>query len=75
MPTNPIASAPLQLDWRLVYRERLELDKRWNGTVRTESRNPFAGIFDEEYQEDLEMKENMKPWEPETRSLTGHADR
>lgn len=26
----PIASAPLRLDWRILYRERLELDLRWS---------------------------------------------
>ncbi|KAF8955055.1 WD40-repeat-containing domain protein [Flammula alnicola] len=30
----PIASAPLRLDWRVLYRERLELDRRWSGTPR-----------------------------------------
>ncbi|KAF8902624.1 WD40-repeat-containing domain protein [Gymnopilus junonius] len=26
----PITSAPLRLDWRILYRERLELDLRWS---------------------------------------------
>ena len=31
----PITSAPLRLDWRILYRERLELDRRWSGVVRS----------------------------------------
>lgn len=31
----PITSAPLRLDWRVLYQERLELDMRWAGTART----------------------------------------
>jgi len=33
----PITSAPLRLDWRILYRERLELDRRWSGVARTRS--------------------------------------
>ncbi|KDR77316.1 hypothetical protein GALMADRAFT_246672 [Galerina marginata CBS 339.88] len=29
----PITSAPLRLDWRILYRERLELDLRWSGAT------------------------------------------
>ncbi|KAJ3515615.1 hypothetical protein NLJ89_g1652 [Agrocybe chaxingu] len=29
----PPTSAPLQLDWRMLYRERLELDMRWAGAA------------------------------------------
>lgn len=28
----PVISAPLQLDWRILYRERLVLERRWAGT-------------------------------------------
>ena len=30
---TPIATAPLQLDWRTLYRDRLELDLRWSGAT------------------------------------------
>lgn len=33
-PTIPVVHAPLKLDWRVLYRERMELEKRWNGTAR-----------------------------------------
>ncbi|KAJ7291150.1 WD40 repeat-like protein [Mycena rebaudengoi] len=32
MPARTTA-APLMLDWRVLYRERLELDRRWEGTT------------------------------------------
>ncbi|KAH9474789.1 F-box/WD repeat-containing protein pof11 [Psilocybe cubensis] len=30
----PVTCAPLRLDWRILYRERLELDRRWSGASR-----------------------------------------
>ncbi|PPQ92517.1 hypothetical protein CVT25_010350 [Psilocybe cyanescens] len=30
----PVTCAPLRLDWRILYRERLELDLRWSGAPR-----------------------------------------
>lgn len=29
----PVATAPLRVDWRILYRERLELDVRWSGAT------------------------------------------
>lgn len=74
---GPLAAAPLLLDWRLIYRERLELDRRWEGSTRVDhrrnSKSPFASLFVED-DEEMEMKENIKPWEPEVRKMEGHAD-
>ncbi|KAJ2914950.1 hypothetical protein MD484_g5453, partial [Candolleomyces efflorescens] len=76
------------LDWRLIYRERLELERRWVGTAapaRSINRPPRAptdllGLFDlagnNEHEEDREMecKENIRPWEPVIRRMEGHTD-
>jgi hypothetical protein len=29
-----VTHAPLKLDWRVLYRERMELEKRWNGSAK-----------------------------------------
>ncbi|RXW15383.1 hypothetical protein EST38_g10472 [Candolleomyces aberdarensis] len=82
---SPLSAAPLQLDWRLLYRERLELERRWAGTVpgtvpsRTFSRPPLApdllGLFDlATDDQEMEMKENIRPWEPVIRKMEGHTD-
>lgn len=66
-------TSPLQLDWRVLYRERLELDRRWMGTAP----NPRTHSS---YQELLdgfdlsESKENIRPFEPAVRRLEGHMD-
>lgn len=59
----------------MVYRERLELERRWAGTNRMDlsASRSFGGHYDEG--EDMEMKENIKPWEPAVRRMEGHADR
>ncbi|KAJ6612802.1 WD40-repeat-containing domain protein [Mycena sp. CBHHK59/15] len=36
-PTRP---APLMLDWRVLYRQRLELDRRWEATTAAERWEP-----------------------------------
>jgi len=51
----PIRNAPLRLDWRIQYRERLELDRRWVNKARgnlfgdlnptEDSTRRMAGIF------------------------------
>lgn len=75
---NSLSAAPLQLDWRLIYRERLELERRWAGTSRMNfnaSKSPLVGLYGDDEDVDMDMKENIKPWEPEVRRLEGHADR
>jgi F-box-like len=67
-----LSSSPLQLDWRVLYRERLELDRRWMGTAPTPT--PHSSYL--ESLDDLsESKENIKPFEPTVRRLEGHTDR
>ena len=56
-----ILPAPLEFDWRRLYRSRAELDRRWS-TV------PHVG-------QNVEDKENMKVWEPRVRRMLGHTDR
>jgi len=75
--TKSLSSAPLQLDWRLLYRERLELDNRWAGTVRsTQARQKSPPSYMEMSDPALmDGKENIKPWEPALRRMKGHTDR
>ena len=78
--SNSLSAAPLQLDWRLIYRERLELDARWSGAACSQAGSPTAlsplGIFDgDEEREEWTTKENHCPWEPSVRKLEGHSDR
>ena len=72
----PVVSAPLRVDWRILYRDRLVLDLRWAG-VATEERS--------EAQEHLErfvapangggVRPRTRRWEPSMRRLEGHTDR
>ncbi|EAU84060.2 nuclear distribution protein nudF [Coprinopsis cinerea okayama7 len=80
---NSLSSAPLQLDWRLLYRERLELDMRWSGTVpermlvrsRQRTTSGYLGLPDECSDLDIhDIKENIPPWEPKLRRMEGHTD-
>ncbi|TFK75685.1 WD40 repeat-like protein [Pluteus cervinus] len=45
----PPTRAPLTVDWRFLYRERFELDRRWAGTARvpqaTPSPSPLTNLF------------------------------
>ena len=76
----PIWSDPLQLDWRIVYRERLELELRWAGSPCLpidESRLSFKqdfSIFSSVSLSD-ETPIYRKPYEPEPMQIAGHSDR
>ncbi|KAF7343477.1 WD-REPEATS-REGION domain-containing protein [Mycena venus] len=58
--STPISAppAPLTLDWRLLYRVRFELDRRWEGSPSSSTDETAAAI----------------PWEPRATALSGHAD-
>ena len=53
--------APLELDWRQLYKARAELDRRWSALSQ-------GGKHSED-------KENIAAWEPRTRRMLGHTDR
>lgn len=84
----PIISAPLRLDWRILYRERLELDKRWAGTHRvpTYVDNPqpgastrrMGGVYDGTNLDAMSsISGTAKPgaFEPTLTKISGHVDR
>jgi hypothetical protein len=77
---RPIISAPLQLDWRVLYRERLELDKRWSGTARRPDEvNPHlaSSISALGGERGLEMQKHdgeKKAFEPQLLRISGHTD-
>lgn len=75
----PIISAPLRLDWRVLYHQRLELEQRWLGTSVTHyedlSSNAVSpltkrmgGVF-------LPPFEPKRPYQPALTKISGHTDR
>ena len=77
---RPIISAPLQLDWRVLYRERLELDKRWSGAARRPDEvnpNLVSSIPALGGERGLEMQKHdgdKKAFEPQLLRISGHTD-
>ena len=80
---TPMTSAPLQLDWRILYRDRLELDLRWSGATNgpifkdTElarlGRGPDNNSsFPAASSKDLGVH---RDWEPKLTRISGHFDR
>ncbi|KAF9463272.1 WD40-repeat-containing domain protein [Collybia nuda] len=63
----PVTQAPLRLDWRILYRERMELDKRWigYGSLSDISRIPTNTATPNKTQE---------TYEPKVLNLSGHTD-
>lgn len=67
------------------------MERRWTGTVSARSINPpsraptdLLGLFDlagnnhdddGEQEQEMECKENIRPWEPVVRRMEGHTDR
>ena len=86
----PITSAPLRLDWRILYRERLELDRRWSGVTRSRiaddattpvgnSTRRMGGVYD---LLPSSMPANLdddpasdQGYEPTKTQIAGHTDR
>ena len=76
----PIWSAPLQLDWRILYRERLELESRWAGSPclpvdesKLSSKQGFSIFGGVSSSDDAPI--HRKPYEPEPMRIAGHSDR
>lgn len=76
----PIWSAPLRLDWRMLYRERLELELRWNGSPcypldesRLVSQHGFNIFEAVPSPEDASIQ--RKRYDPKPMRITGHSDR
>lgn len=81
----PMSSAPLQLDWRILYRDRLELDLRWSGatngpmlretdTTRLGRGSENNSGFPSAGSKDLGTHRG-KDWEPKLTRISGHFDR
>lgn len=67
-------NAPLQLDWRRLYRERFELEKRWAGPAR----HTTISFPDESTMHTLQGFPNIDPrskWDPKVMRIPGHSDR
>ena len=80
--TLPMTSAPLQLDWRILYRDRLELDLRWSGTTDgpifrdTDTRRLRRGSNNSSSFISAGNKDHrVKIWEPKITRLSGHINR
>lgn len=57
------------LDWRVLYKERMELDKRWDGTARS------AGTIKGSHLAACVGAAPEKVWEPKVMRISGHSDR
>ena len=67
-------NAPLQLDWRRLYRERFVLEKRWAGPAR----HTAISFQDESTMHTRQGFPNVDPrskWEPKVMRIPGHSDR
>ena len=83
----PVTCAPLQLDWRVLYRERLELDRRWAGTKRVPAvedvdatTRRMGGVYNSLLMGGYShMETSTTPVdtasEPKVTEITGHFDR
>ncbi|KAF8639175.1 hypothetical protein AX17_001662 [Amanita inopinata Kibby_2008] len=67
-------NAPLQMNWRQLYRERFELDRRWAGNARsTEVVSSFSERI--EYDNGSCASIGLRgKWEPKVMRIGGHAD-
>ncbi|KAF9530590.1 hypothetical protein CPB83DRAFT_850587 [Crepidotus variabilis] len=74
----PYYAAPLRLDWRLMFRERLELEKRWNN-IPVKSEEAWmcssGGTGPQLSESKISGQEvALKPFQPKPMQLTGHSD-
>jgi F-box and WD-40 domain protein 1/11 len=79
---TPMKSAPLLLDWRILYRDRLELDLRWSGAmdspifVDTDASRLGRGSDHNPYFLSAGNKDHgAHRWEPKLTRISGHFDR
>jgi F-box and WD-40 domain protein 1/11 len=61
---------PATVKWEALFRERLRLHRRWNGTTREMVSRPLSAQISP-----LLVSASSQRWEPETTRLTGHTDR
>ena len=75
----PIWSAPLRLDWRMLYRERLELEFRWTGAPclpldeSTRNSTQSISLFNAVSPKDASIQ--RKRYDPKPMRIAGHSDR
>lgn len=75
-----MTSTPLLLDWRILYRDRLELDLRWSGAINAPifvdsdasrlgpgSVHPYISAGSKDH--------GAHRWEPKLTRISGHFDR
>ena len=79
---TPMKNAPLLLDWRILYRDRLELDLRWSGVtngsifVDTDTSRLGRGSDHNPYFLSAGSKDHgAHRWEPKLTRISGHFDR
>ena len=79
---TPMKNAPLLLDWRILYRDRLELDLRWSGAtdgpifVDTDTSRLGRGSDHHPYFLSAGSKDHgAHRWEPKLTRISGHFDR
>lgn len=72
-PSNPIplSTSPLLLDWRLLYRERMELERRWEGKKSCVTLSEFAVRTSDRDGREVQRER----YEPVRMRITGHSDR
>ena len=80
---TPMKNAPLLLDWRILYRDRLELDLRWSGAtdgpifVDTDA-SQLGRDLDHHHPYFLSAgskDHGAHGWEPKLTRISGHFDR
>ena len=78
---TPMTNAPLLLDWRILYRDRLELDLRWSGAIDgpifvDSDTSRFGRGADRPYFLSAGSKDQgAYKWEPKLTRISGHFDR
>ncbi|PPQ66435.1 hypothetical protein CVT24_007201 [Panaeolus cyanescens] len=78
----PVTAAPLQLDWRVLFRERFELDLRWSNAVFTpvytnyeQAQQPTSSKSGQSIMELFKPPpEPPKAFSPTMTHITGHTD-
>ena len=78
-----ITSALLRLDWRILYRERLELDRRWSGVARSrgadDAMRRMGGVYDllpsSMPASVCDDPPSDQGYEPKKTQIPGHTDR
>jgi F-box and WD-40 domain protein 1/11 len=78
---TPMTSTPLLLDWRILYRDRLELDLRWSGAINapifldTDASRLGPGSVHPYILSAGSQDHGAHRWEPKLTRISGHFDR